>query len=82
MSPSQDVSPHLSLFIDVYLYIYVHYIAYAFKDALSSKHFMKKKTMSLFWLVMPSHDSMFLKMSWLTTQDDTTYEALSRIVVL
>jgi hypothetical protein len=46
---------------DVYLYIYVHYIAYPFKDALSSKHFMEK-LMSLFWLVMPSHDSLFLKL--------------------
>jgi hypothetical protein len=31
---------------------------------------------------MPSNDSLFLMLSWLTIRDDTSYEVLSRIVEL
>jgi hypothetical protein len=38
--------------------------------------------MSLFWLIMLSRDSTFLKLRWLMSQDDMSYKALSKINLL
>jgi hypothetical protein len=65
------VNGHVPLVYYYYYYLYIFYvcyIAYPFKDALYSKHFIKKAR-SFLWLAMPFHNSLFLM---LKTSNDMT----------